>query len=169
MGTPGSGVIGPIALPPGFSSDTIAIGITGATGLAVAPDGRIFICEQTGTLRVVKDGKLLPEPFLTLNVDSSWERGLIGVTLDPDFTHNSHVYVCYVTSQPYVHHRVSRFTADGDVAVRDSERILLEGDDQAKLGGNVPAGHQGGALHFGKDGKLYVALGDQTAGRRHSS
>ncbi len=97
-------------------------------------------------------------------MDSSWERGLIGVTLDPDFAHNGYVYVCYVTPHPYVHHRVSRFTADGDVAVRGSERVLLEGDDQAKLGGNVPAGHQGGALHFGRDGKLYVALGDQTAG-----
>ncbi len=164
MGTPGSGVTGPIALPPGFSSGTIATGITGATGLAVAPDGRIFVCEQTGTLRVINHGALLREPLLTLDVDSSWERGLIGVTLDPDFAHNGQIYVCYVTPRPYVHHRVSRFTACGDVAVRGSEHVLLEGDDQAKLGGNVPAGHQGGALHFGRDGKLYVALGDQTAG-----
>ena len=113
---------------------------------------------------MVKDGTLLPEPFLTVEVDSSWERGLIGVTLDPDFARNGHVYVCYVTPRPYIHHRVSRFTACGNVAVRGSERVLLEGDDQAKLGGKVPAGHQGGALHFGRDGKLYIALGDQTAG-----
>ena len=134
--------------------------------MAVAPDGRIFVCEQTGTLRVVKDGTLLPEPFVTLDVDSSWERGLIGVTLDPDFARNGYVYVCYVTpNRPYVHHRVSRFTACGRRAAPGSELVLLEGDDQAKLGGNVPAGHQGGALHFGADGKLYVALGDQTAGK----
>jgi putative heme-binding domain-containing protein len=164
MSTPGSGVTGPIALPPGFSSDRVATGITGATAMAVAPDGRIFICEQTGTLRVVKDGTLLPEPFAILDVDSAWERGLIGVTLDPHFSHNGYVYVCYVAPRPYIHHRVSRLTARGDRAVPGSELVLLEGDDQAKLGGNVPAGHQGGALHFGGDGKLYVALGEQTAG-----
>ena len=157
-------MIGPIALPPGFSSQRIASGITGATALAVAPDGRVFVCEQTGSLRVIKDGSLLPRPFLKVKVDSHWERGLIGVTLDPHFAENGYVYVCYVSPHPYVHHRISRFTARGDVAIPDSERILFEGDDQAKLGGSEPAGHQGGAIHFGKDGKLYVALGEQTAG-----
>jgi glucose/arabinose dehydrogenase len=164
MGTPGSGLTGPIALPSGFSSETIATGITGATGLALSTDGRVFICEQTGSLRVVKDRRMLPEPFLTLEVDSAWERGLIGVTLDPKFAQNGHIYVCFVMPRPFVHHRVSRFTAAGDVAALGSEHILFEGDDQATLGGNVPAGHQGGALRFGGDGKLYIALGDQTAG-----
>src|SRR5262245_5623244 len=85
-----------VDLPDGFSVQTVATGITGATGMAVAPDGRVFVCEQTGALRVVKDGKLLAKPFVTLEVDSFWERGLIGVTLDPDFRRNGYVYVCYV-------------------------------------------------------------------------
>jgi glucose/arabinose dehydrogenase len=164
QGSPGSGVVGPVALPKGFERAQIATGITGATAMEVALDGRILVAEQTGTVRVVKNGTLLQRPFARVAVESEWERGLIGVALDPDFTHNGFVYLCYVAASPYVHHRISRFTARGDVADPASERVLFEGDDQAKLGGHTPAGHQGGAIHFGADGKLYVAIGDQTAG-----
>ena len=73
-------------LPEGFAEEVVATGITGATAMAVAPDGRVFVCEQTGALRIVKDDVLLPEPFVTVKVDSSWERGLIGVALDPGFS-----------------------------------------------------------------------------------
>lgn len=163
--TPGEGSSGTLALPQGFRADVVASGFNGATALEVAPDGRIFVCEQIGKLRVLKDGKLMTKPFVTLPVDATWERGLIGVTVAPDFPKTPHVFVCYVAAKPYPHHVVSRFTARGDVAEPGSEKILLEGDDQRKLGGTIPAGHQGGALHFGKDGKLYIAIGDQTAGK----
>ena len=164
QGTPGSGVVGPVALPKGFTRTQIASGITGATAMEVAPDGRVLVCEQPGALRVVKDGALLTTPFLRIGVDSEWERGLIGIALDPGFTRNGFVYLCYVAASPYVQHRISRFTARGDVGDPTSECVLFEGDDQAKLGGHTPAGHQGGAIHFGADGKLYIAIGDQTAG-----
>ena len=163
--TPGEGTSGALVLPQGFKAEVVATGLTGATALEIAADGRIFVCEQTGTLRVIKNGKLLPAPFIKLPVDSTWERGLIGVTVAPDFPKTPHVFVCYVAAKPFPHHVVSRFTAKGDGATPGSEMILLEGDDQTKLGGDVPAGHQGGAIHFGKDGKLYVAIGDQTAGK----
>src|SRR5262249_53518415 len=153
-----------VDLPEGFSETLIASGLTGATAMAIASDGRIFVCEQTGALRVIKNDRLLSEPFVSLPVDSYWERGLLGVALDPDFAKNEYAYLCYVAAKPYPHHRVSRFTARGDVAAPDSEVILLEGDDQRKLGGSIPGGHQGGAIHFGTDGKLYIAIGDQTAG-----
>ena len=163
--TPGEGSTGTLILPPEFKAEVVASGLTGATALEIAPDGRILVCEQTGTLRVVKEGKLLTEPFVKLPVDSTWERGLIGVTVASDFPKTPHVFVCYVASKPFPHHVVSRFTASGDVAEPGSEKILFEGDDQTKLGGTVPAGHQGGAIHFGGDDKLYVAIGDQTAGK----
>jgi uncharacterized repeat protein (TIGR03806 family) len=152
------------ALPEGFTQAPVVAGLTGATAMEVAPDSRVFVCEQTGALRVVKGDRLLPEPFVTVTVDSSWERGLLGVAFDPRFADNGFVYLCYICPTPYPHHRVSRFTARGDRAVPGSEVVLFEGDDQEKLGGGVKNGHQGGALHFGKDGKLYLAVGDQTAG-----
>ena len=121
--------------------------MTGATAMAVAPDGRIFVCEQTGALRVIKGGHLLAEPLLRVEVDSQWERGLIGVALDPDFAANGFVYVGYVgpalPASP--HQPVHRA---GDVAAPDSELVFFEGDDQTKWGA-IPAGHQGGAIHFG--------------------
>ena len=160
----GSGVNGPVGLPSGFRISTVATGISGATAMQIAPDGRIFICEQSGALRVVKDGKLLDAPFVSLPVEHNWERGLIGVTVSPDFPEDPYVYVLYVSGDPYPHHVLSRFQADGDLAVANSEQVLLQGDNQRDFGGNVPAGHQGGGIHFGADGKLYVGLGEQTAG-----
>jgi putative heme-binding domain-containing protein len=165
LATPGEGTLGRLTMPPGFEADVVVSGLTGATSLEVASDGRIFVCEQTGALRLVKGGKLLADPFVKLPVDTAWERGLLGVTFAPDFPKTPHVFLCYVAAKAYPHHVISRFTAAGDVALPGSEKILLEGDDQTKLGGSVPAGHQGGALHFGIDGKLYIAIGDQTAGK----
>ena len=63
--------------------------------MALAPDGRIFVAEQGGRLRVIENGALLPTPFVTLNVHFSGERGLLGVTLDPAFSVNQYVYVYY--------------------------------------------------------------------------
>ena len=74
-----------IEVPAGFSVETVCDGIDGAVTMDLARDGRVFICEQTGALRVVKDGKLLAEPFVRLAVDDYWERGLVGVALHPKF------------------------------------------------------------------------------------
>src|SRR5438093_9778287 len=72
-------------LLPGFTESRVAGGLVDATAMAFAPDGRLFVCQQGGALRVIKNGVLLPTPFVTLSVDSSAERGLLGVALDPDF------------------------------------------------------------------------------------
>jgi glucose/arabinose dehydrogenase len=125
------------------------------TAMAIAPDGRIFVCQQTGELRVIRDSTLLPTPFLTLSVDSAGERGLLGVAVDPNFAVNQYVYVYYTTAEAPIHNRVSRFTASGDVAAAGSEVVLLELD---LLSGAT--NHNGGALHFGVDGMLYIAVGE---------
>jgi len=142
-------------LPAGFTETTIT-GIASPTAMEIAPDGRIFVCEQGGRLRVIKNGALLAAPFLTVSVDSSGERGLLGIAFDPSFGGaNSFVYVYYTVPSSPRHNRVSRFTANGDVAVAGSETVILELDN---LSGAT--NHNGGAIHFGPDGKLYVAVGE---------
>jgi glucose/arabinose dehydrogenase len=141
-------------LPAGFSESVVASGLSSPTAIEFAPDGRLFICEQGGRLRVVKNGALLPTPFVTLTVSSIGERGLLGVAFDPQFSVNRFVYVYYTATTPTIHNRVSRFTANGDVAVAGSELPIL---DLETLGAS---NHNGGAIHFGADGKLYVAVGE---------
>lgn len=143
------------ALPPGFIETQIG-GLSDPTAIALHPDGRIFVCQQGGALRVIKNGVLLPTPFASIAVDSSGERGLLGVAFDPNFDLNHWVYVYYTVPSP-VHNRVSRFTADvanPDVAAAGSETIILD------LNNLSATNHNGGALHFGPDGKLYIATGE---------
>jgi glucose/arabinose dehydrogenase len=77
--------------------------------MALSPDGRIFVCQQGGALRVIKNGTLLSTPFLTVTVNALGERGLLGVAFDPAFPTNNFVYVYYTTTTPAFHNRVSRF------------------------------------------------------------
>ncbi|MFL5338819.1 MAG: PQQ-dependent sugar dehydrogenase [Gemmataceae bacterium] len=149
----------PSTLPLGFSETALATGLTAPTAMEFAPDGRLFVAEQGGALRVVKNGSLLPTPFVSLTVDSSGERGLLGVTFDPNFATNQFVYVYYTVPGSPAHNRVSRFTANGDVASAGSETVLMDLDNLS-----TAANHNGGALHFGSDGKLYIAVGENGTG-----
>ena len=150
-------------LPTGFAEVLVAGGLRRPTAMAFAPDGRLFICEQGGTLRVVKNNALLPTPFLTVTVSSIGERGLLGVAFDPAFATNGFVYIYYTATSPTVHNRVSRFTATGDVAIANSEVAILDLETLSATN------HNGGAIHFGKDGKLYVAVGDNAVGSNAQS
>jgi len=142
-------------LPSGFTESLVAGGMTNPTALAIAPDGRIFVCQQGGALRVIQNGSLLATPFVTISVNSTGERGLLGVAFDPNFAANNFVYVYYTTSSSPIHNRVSRFTANGNVAAAGSETVLLDLNNLTSA-----TNHNGGALHFGPDGKLYVAVGE---------
>jgi len=146
-------------LPTGFTETMIANGLSSPTAMDFAPDGRLFVCLQGGQLRVIKNASLLATPFVTLTVDSAGERGLLGVTFDPNFSANNFVYVYYTVPGSTAHNRVSRFTASGDVATPGSEFVLLNLNDLSSAGN-----HNGGAIHFGPDGKLYIAVGENANG-----
>jgi len=146
-------------LPSRFIETTLASGIASPTAMAIAPGGPIFVCSQTGALRVIKNGVLLTTPFVTLSVDSVGERGLLGVALDPHFTLNHYIYLCYTVPGNPSHNRVVRLTANGDVVLPGSRVILLELDPLS-----TATNHNGGALHFGADGNLYIAVGDNAEG-----
>jgi glucose/arabinose dehydrogenase len=146
-------------LPAGFVETTVASGIASPTAMAIAPDGRIFVCSQTGALRVIKNGVLLSTPFVTITVDSAGERGLLGVAFDPNFNLNRFIYLYHTVPGTPPHNRVTRFTANGDVVAPGSARIILELNPLS-----TATNHNGGALHFGPDGKLYIATGDNAKG-----
>jgi glucose/arabinose dehydrogenase len=155
------------ALPAGLRDQIIVDQLDQPTAIAFAPDGRLFICEKTGSIKVFKSGALNAAPFINLNVSSDSERGVLGIAFDPDFSNRHYVYVYYTTNAlslsapPTPKNRVSRFTASGDSAVAGSEVILLD---------NIPSdagNHNGGCIRFGIDGNLYVGTGD--GGQTHTN
>src|ERR1051326_9207980 len=140
----GASIVKGASVPTGFMDTLVANGLTNPTAMAFAPDGRLFVCEQGGRLRVIKNGALLATPFLTVSVDSAGERGLLGVTFDPNFSSNGFVYIYYTVAASPQHNRVSRFIANGDVAVAGSETVILELNNLS-----AATNHNGGAIHFG--------------------
>jgi glucose/arabinose dehydrogenase len=131
-------------------------GLAAPTDIRNAGDGsgRLFIVEQPGRIRVLKNGQFNPAPFLdiTARVGSRGsEQGLLGLAFHPKFAQNGYFYVNYTDLDGNTH--LSRFTASGDSADPASEMELL--------GVKQPfANHNGGALAFGPDGYLYIGLGD---------
>jgi glucose/arabinose dehydrogenase len=142
-------------LPGGFAETLVANGLSNPTAMEFAPDGRLFVSQQSGQLRVIKNGSLLVTPFLTVTVNSLGERGLLGIAFDPDFASNHYVYAYYTATTPTIHNRVSRFTASGDVVLAGSEVVILDLNDLSGA-----SNHNGGGLHFGSDGKLYISVGE---------
>jgi glucose/arabinose dehydrogenase len=140
--------------PANFSQVQVANGITNPTVMEFSPDGRLFVAQQNGQLRIIKNGALLPQPFISLNVNSNGERGLLGIAFDPNFSSNQWVYLYYTISSG-ANNRISRFTANGDVAVAGSESVVLNLDPLS-----TATNHNGGTMKFGPDGKLYVGVGE---------
>ena len=160
---PANSARGAATLPPNFARSQVVGGLADPTAMEFAPDGRLFVAEQRGTLRVVKAGGTLAT-FLDISgrVASAGERGLLGVAFDPGFSKNHYVYLYYTqraTTTSSAHNRVIRVAANGDRAVAGSEKLILPLDNLSNA-----TNHNEGAIHFGKDGKLYVAVGDNAKG-----
>jgi glucose/arabinose dehydrogenase len=152
-------VPGPTPEFPAITLTPVVSGAAQPVGVYHAGDGsgRLFIVEQVGRVRIVRDGAFLPAPFLDISgqVLAGGERGLLGLAFPPGFPQQSHFYVNY-TRSPDGATVVSRFflsPEDPDIALATGEEVLL-------LVAQPAANHNAGQLAFGPDGFLYVALGD---------
>jgi glucose/arabinose dehydrogenase len=163
LGLPIGPAQGAVELPPRFtdSSPPVVSGLTDPMDMEFAPDGRLFVAEQAGRVRIAKpDGTLATFLNISTKVDSTGPRGLQALTFDPSFTSNRYVYLHYTrkaTSTTPVHNRIVRVTANanGTKMVSGSEKLIL------RLNNQSTDQHHGGAIDFGPtDGKLYIVTGD---------
>jgi glucose/arabinose dehydrogenase len=156
-----------ITVPSGFSQAVVATGVSEPTALTFTPDGVMLVTSRGGAVRVVKNGSLLSAPAIDLGsrVCPQRERGLLGIAVDPDFASNRHVYLYYTAKKANcdLHstsgaiNRVSRFTYNTSTDKLTGETILV--DHILSYNG----WHNGGDLQFGRDGYLYIGVGDSGA------
>ena len=138
-----------------FRAEVVATDLVVPWSLVFAPDGRAFVTERPGRVRVIVDGQVLAEPALTLpDTYAVWEAGVMGIVLDPEFSSNGHIYLLYTRNRPGGLPPVNTV-----VRYREVENTLAEA---VVLLDEMPADriHDGGRLRFGPDGYLYVAMGD---------
>ena len=144
----------------GVALDTVVTGLQDPVHLtAPRGDARLFIVEQAGRIRLVKDGRLVAKPWLDIvsRVGSGGERGLLSLAFHPHFRENGRFFVNYTDRRGDT--QVAEFHANptADTAEASSERQLL-------LVSQPYANHNGGHVLFGPDGRLYVGMGDGGSG-----
>ena len=156
-GSSGLGVTGPA---PQLDLEVVTRGLEDPLDIAFrSGDDALFVLEQEGRVRIVRDGTLVERPFLDIadQVTAGGEQGLLGLTFHPDPT-DGRFFVYYTDrEQQQVVASFRTDPDDPDRALADSERIILRMEDQF---GN----HNGGGLAFGPDGYLYVSTGDGGGG-----
>lgn len=138
-----------------FDKVTLDDGTSNPMDLAPAADGRTFYLERDGRLQIVRpDGGTVTAG--TIPVTLSQEFGLVGIELAPDFATSNQLYLYYSPPNSTAD-RVSRFTMNGDVLDKASEKVVLEVPVQ-----RAECCHMGGALQFDTKGNLFIAIGDNT-------
>jgi glucose/arabinose dehydrogenase len=146
--------------PDNLRVETVVRGLETPWAIDFAPDGRIFITERPGRIRVVKNGQLLGEPWVTIDVTEVSEAGLLGLALDPNFADNGYVYVAYTYRAGFnrLQNRLVRLREDAKTGKGILDKVLID---------NVPGSnnHDGGRVKFSPDGKLYWTTGDAQSAR----
>jgi glucose/arabinose dehydrogenase/chitodextrinase len=170
----------------GFATERVAtLSPYSLVGMAFAPDGRLFVWQKNGVVRIIKDGQLLPTPFIDLSskVNTFDDRGFWGLAFDPQFSSNGYLYMSYTyenagnpndtgakTSRLV---RVTGDPANPDVALPASETVILGSIGLPPCSAQSPSAdciaadsgsHTLGSLHFAGDGTLFVGVGDGAGG-----
>ena len=143
-----------VAAPQRYSVETVATGLEVPWAIAFAPDGRIFVTERAGSIRVIRDGKLEKAPWATLVVAVTGEAGLMGIAVAPDFEMSRAVYVAatFRVGEELVN-RVVRLTEQNGRGGRP--HVVIDRIPAARF-------HAGDAIAFAPDGTLFIATGDAT-------
>ncbi len=140
---------------PAIDVAVVVAGLDTPWAVEFAPDGRIFITERPGRVRIVKDGHLLEEPWFTIDIARGGESGLLGLALDPRFEQNGFVYLAYTYRDPdgNLENRLVRLRDDPSADKGELDIVLVDGVVGA-------SNHDGGRVRFGSDNKLYWTTGD---------
>jgi len=144
-----------------ISTELFVSGLNGPVDIQSARDGsnRLFVVEQSGRIRIVRNGQLLNQPFLDIQdrLTTGSERGLLGLAFPLGFAQSQRFYVNYTGAGGHTVISMFQVTGDPDIADANSEVILLTFDQPF-------ANNNGGQLQFGPDGMLYIASGDGGSG-----
>jgi len=147
----------PVPGTPALATALVVRGLSGPLDLQVAPGdrSRLFVVEQPGRIRVIRDGVLVATPFLDISgrISSGGERGLLGLAFHPGYAQNGRFFVNYTDGSGHTHIAEFRGNPGTDAADAGSERLVLFVTQPF-------SNHNGGGLAFGRDGMLYIGLGD---------